>query len=475
MALRPLMSTLLALVLLVQSAYADGAQTGPLSKQLEINRDRYGIAGQALLVLHNGQVIFRGADGAANVTTQERVTTEHVFPVYSLSKLFVSALVMQLVEQRKVDLDAPASTYVEGLPSLWQAIPVRDFLDHTSGIPEYFGKQSDGLAAPSFPVDLQAALDLLADTPLQFTAGTETRYTQTNYLVLSSLLAAHYRKPYQQVAEERIIRRLDLRNTWLGPTDLPEHGVVTSYLGMDSRLQQDNAPALPAYASGHGGLYLTLDDLGRFLQAMTSGELVSKGTLHSLWQPRTLPDGRRGWFASGWEYEEVGAHLYLGHDGGARDRIRIVLDDSLDGDVYIFVYLTNGSSKNAWSRTLVDSAMAAVSPSTFPREALTEALVRYALQPPTAGDAQSQAKSLLASGAIRGADLERAVNDAGYAIRENLGIDPALRVFELNIVLFPDSANAWDSLAETYATKGEPERSKAAYSKAQQLSSNSKR
>ncbi len=214
-------------------------------------------------------------------------------------------------------------------------------------------------------------------------------------------------------------------------------------------------------------MYLNLDDLGRFLQAVASGELVGKDTLRRLWQPRILPNGRRSAFAAGWEYDQVDAYRYIGHDGGARNRIRFVFDDDR-GDVYVFVYLISGSAKNVWSRVPLDSAMAVLAPEQFPREALGEALLRYALEP-AAGDAQSKARAILSHTALAGAELERAINAAGYAIRENLGIDPAVRVFVLNTVLFPGSANTWDSLAEAQAASGDLAAARASYKKAQQL------
>lgn len=463
---------LLAAVLLFPfSVSAEDALPQALARQMDVNGQRYGIPGQALLVAHNGRVLFRGAVGEVDVRTHERLTPDFVFPVYSLSKLFVSTLVMQLVEQGKVALDTPASAYLPGLPARWKAIRVRDFLDHTSGVPDYFdARQGKGAAADTvFPPDLRTVFASLADTPLQFPPGTESRYTQTNYLVLAALLARQYGKPYPQVAQERIIRRLHLRHTWLGKTALPEQRVVTSYTGRQGDLEEERDLPWPAYAYGHAALYTSLDDLARFLQAMTSGELVSKATLQRLWQPRILPDGRRGWFAAGWEYGESGAYRQVGHDGGTRVRVRILFKDSLDGEVYTFVYLTNGSARNVWSRVLVDSAMAVVAPDRFPVEALSEAMVRYALQPQAKGDAQAQAKAIRAGSTLDDATLERTINNAGYTIRENLGLDPALRVFALNTVLFPDSANAWDSLAEAHAARGDAEEAKALYGKARAL------
>ncbi|MBO7942732.1 beta-lactamase family protein, partial [Streptomyces sp. S9] len=107
--------------------------------------------------------------------------------VFSIAKLFASTLVMQLAENGRIDLDRPASDYLSDLPPVWKAISVRQFLNHTSGVAEYYSPaQMDGTAR--FPATLQAALDYAAAQPMQFASGSRSRYTQTNYVVLLHLL-----------------------------------------------------------------------------------------------------------------------------------------------------------------------------------------------------------------------------------------------------------------------------------------------
>jgi CubicO group peptidase (beta-lactamase class C family) len=80
-----------------------------LDAQLQVNRERYGIAGQAVLVAHNGQVLYQGASGECDRATHTPATVDSIFAAQSMAKLLTSTLVMQLVDQSKVDLDTPAS------------------------------------------------------------------------------------------------------------------------------------------------------------------------------------------------------------------------------------------------------------------------------------------------------------------------------------------------------------------------------
>ncbi|WP_408890495.1 serine hydrolase domain-containing protein [Myxococcus faecalis] len=445
--------------------------TTRLDAQLKRNRERYGIAGQAVLIRHNGQLVYQAATGEKDVERHAPVSTDTVFNAYSLAKLLASVLVMQLVEQGGVELDAPASRYLPELPDAWKAISVRHFLNHSSGVPEYFENREGTLVSKGhagLAPTLEAAFAGLADTPMQFATGSSNRYTQTNFLVLTALLEAHYRQPYAAIVRQRILKPLGLRNTWLGPAGVPSARLARGYIGKDGALRREDDIAWPAYALGHASLHTTVGDLDRFLQALAAGKLVRRATLQTLFQPRRLSTGRDSGFISGWEFGQSGDYRQMSHDGGTRVRARLLFKDSLAGDTWTFVYFTNGSVRNVWSRTLVDSTMAQVAPRLFPRETLSERLITHALADEGADD--TGLKTWLRDGSGGATEeLERAINSAGYSVRENLGDRAALKVFTLNTVLHPESANAWDSLAECHAALGDAVTAAELYAKSRRL------
>lgn len=144
---RTLAAALLCTLFAIPPASARDVRTDlstQLDAQLQSNRERYGIAGQAVLVAHNGQVLYQGASGERDPAAHAPATVDTIFAAQSMAKLLTSTLVMQLVDQGKVDLDAPASRYVPDLPTTWQAIRLRDFLNHSSGIGEYYDRVDKG-------------------------------------------------------------------------------------------------------------------------------------------------------------------------------------------------------------------------------------------------------------------------------------------------------------------------------------------
>ncbi|QJD67260.1 hypothetical protein HG421_05665 [Xanthomonas campestris pv. badrii] len=86
---------------------------------------------------------------------------------------------------------------------------------------------------------------------------------------------------------------------------------------------------------------------------------------------------------------------------------------------------------------------------------MSEKLIAFALQSPVDHDTQLLADALHADKSIPLNQLEAVVNTTGYTILSNLGADATIRIFALNVLLFPASSNALDSLAEAYEASGD--------------------
>ncbi|HSI48745.1 MAG TPA: serine hydrolase domain-containing protein [Ideonella sp.] len=332
--------------------------SAPIDNIVKNDAAAHGIPAQAVVVLQDGETVYRQYLGTTAINDGFPVNEETVFPVFSAAKLFAATLLLQLVDDGRVLLDAPASRYVADLPPSWRAITVEQFLDHVSGIPEYF--DAGNLEKP-FPSSLHAVFERLSDEPFVDRPGTKTRYTSTNFLVIEAILESVTGRGYRDLVNDRIIVPLGLKNTWLGLDGVPRDRLVADYHGENDRVVPDIPIAWPAYSVAHGNIYSTASDMATFLAAVTEGRFVSRDTLVRRWKPYSFPNGAVGYFASGWEYGKSGVWNEVGHDGGAKVRARILFKENLS-DSYVIVYLTNGSRDNVWSRTLLDSVQGLVLP-----------------------------------------------------------------------------------------------------------------
>lgn len=322
------------------------------------NATAHAIPAQAVVVLHNHAVVHRQFTGTTAIDASSDVDGNTVFPVFSVGKLFAATLLLQLADQGKVDLAAPASRYVADLPQAWHAIPVGQFLDHVSGIPEYF--DPDNPARP-FPPSLPAVFAALGNLPLAEPPDTRTRYTNTDFLVIAAVLESVTGRRYGDLVRGRILVPLHLRSTWLGRDGVPRERLVADYHAEHGQLVADTPIAWPGYSTAHGNLYSTANDMATFLTAVADGKFIARASLLRLWRPHAFANGNRGYFASGWEYGESGAWHEVGHDGGTKVRVRILFRKDL-AEHYVIVYLTNGSRDDVWSRTLVDAVQTLVLP-----------------------------------------------------------------------------------------------------------------
>ncbi len=348
----------LLLVLPFGAPHAATETHASIDAQFHANAQKHGIPAQSLLVLRNGEVLYRNAAGTAEPDGGAPVTLDTVFPVFSVGKLFASTLVLQLVDEGLLDLTAPASRYLPSLPKAWSEVRLDQLLSHVSGLPEYY--DITDFTRP-FPPTRDAAIAALDEVPPPNSPGERTHYNQTGYLVIAAVLEAVTGTPYPKLVRQRILQPLGMEQTWLEQNAVPEGRLVQTYRGEDGDYVREGPFNWPDYALAHVGGYLTLDDMGTFMSAVAQGRLVPKSRLLEAWQPYRFDNGKVGFFATGWDYCENGRWREVGHDGGTKLRVRIVFDDNLD-EHFVIVYLTNGNKDGVWSGTLVESIQRLVLP-----------------------------------------------------------------------------------------------------------------
>ena len=94
------------------------------------------IPGMQVAVVQAGRIIFNKSFGFANLQDSVPVTDKSVFAINSCTKSFTGVAIMQLVEEGKIDLQAPISKYVDELPPEWRPVTIKQLLTHVSGLPD---------------------------------------------------------------------------------------------------------------------------------------------------------------------------------------------------------------------------------------------------------------------------------------------------------------------------------------------------
>lgn len=279
------------------SAQAQGGQAASTSRATDFDlsarlRDA-GFSG-VVTITQNGRERFRRGYGLADRAFQVPVALDTRFRIASITKLFTAVLVLKLVEQRVLDLDAPISRYLPDYPGGGSdAVTLRQLLNHTSGIAQFDRVASldeallNGLPNYQRPLTPAQLLALCCSDPLARPPGEGFDYNNADYIVLGKIIERVTNEPYDRALARLILEPLGLRDTGLASWDQMVPRLSPTYYRRPST--QHFANDLPffwqnAYAAG--ALHSSPDDVQRFANALFEGRLLNSTSMQALLAPR---------------------------------------------------------------------------------------------------------------------------------------------------------------------------------------------
>ncbi|HJX43337.1 MAG TPA: serine hydrolase domain-containing protein [Geodermatophilus sp.] len=237
----------------------------------------------------------RGADGrvadltagVGDLRTGEPVPVDGQVRIASNTKTFVAVVVLQLVEEGLVELDAPVERYLPGLVrgpgGDGHGITVRQLLQHTSGLPDYDDVVvADFLAVVHRYVEPHQLLDIALARPAAFAPGTAWEYSNTNYVVAGLLVQEVTGRPVGEQITSRIIEPLGLEDTyWPGEGEQELRGEhPRGYFATTPQEDYTDVTVQdPSFGWAAGQLVSTPRELLEFSTALLGGELLTPKSL----------------------------------------------------------------------------------------------------------------------------------------------------------------------------------------------------
>ena len=248
-------------------------------------------AGLAVGVVRGGRLVFNRGYGKANLELNVPVTTETVFPIFSITKTYTAAAIMQMAERGQLKLEDPLSKYFPGFPRGGE-VSLRQLLNHTSGIHDY--------AAPDFPLNtVGATSDELTKyiatqkVAFNFDPGTRWSYSNANYALLGKIIEKVSGKSYREYMAENIFSKLGLKNTAVDRNRDVVPNRASGYMldGLYGRFVNGIYidMSIP-YAAG--AIRSNVEDVADFFAALFDGRVVSTASLREMTTPARLKDGR---------------------------------------------------------------------------------------------------------------------------------------------------------------------------------------
>ena len=325
-------------LLLFLFPFSAQSQSTQLNQELDTYIDQviteYGVPGIALAVIKDGAIVHKQNYGFANIEHQAPVKDHSIFRLYSLTKPIIAVGMFSLVEQGKLSLEDPISTYVAGLPNTWHKVQIKHLLTHSSGLPSMSGN------TPYEVQDLteEQAKERVFAMDIISQPGQQYDYDRTNFWLLKEIIEKVTSMPMQEFilnhqfpssTNDSIFFSSDSREIF-------KHRATPYFPFLKGHMTIDLPYVAGDYSDASNGLNSTIDQLIQWDDAMRKNELISEATKLDMWKPFAYTQSDQI-SAYGWGIYEMNGKTAYGFSGSLSTMYVTIPEADLS-----IIYLSNG-------------------------------------------------------------------------------------------------------------------------------------
>jgi CubicO group peptidase (beta-lactamase class C family) len=319
-------------VALTSLALLSTAGADELDRAIEDEMARQQVPGLSLAVVHKGEITRLQAYGFGDLEWRAKATPDTRFEIASMSKMFTGAAARILMDEGKLDPEAPLTSYFDGLPDSWRSMRVRHLVNMSSGLPEDWG----GDLIP-YDRDVVTAYDdasmVKAFTSLKMEAppGTAFHYSSPGYAMLGMLVSRISGKPLPEFLAERVFKPASMdQSTFIDNWEIvPER--AQGYRRAEGKVKKGWYLGQYLHARPDVGILSTGRDMAKWVIAVRAGRVVKNPD--RLWQGATAESGHALDYSYGWFTGTLLGHRAVGHGGryrtGFRSTVNVYPDDDL--------------------------------------------------------------------------------------------------------------------------------------------------
>lgn len=467
----------LLLYLLFQHIWAQAPQFSLEQKREKIDSmintwSKHGLFNGGILIAQKGKIIYQRSEGYANFEKGILNTDTTRYNLASISKPITAISILQLVEQKKLNLTDPFVRYFPNFP--YPAVTITQLLTHTSGLPEADQYEKSYIAAhPAEVLSNQRIYDdlLKLKVPALAAAGEKHFYNNLNYILLAMLLEKVTETPFALYLKKNIFARAGMKKTYVCDRISPNTARYvrptfydTSYQHVDSIRNRKIYTDYPLGGTyGDNNVVTTMQDVLKFDQALNTGKLLSPDLVKALYQPVKLANGEHFFtggkktYTLGWNVNEKNAlgQFAAWHDGSLVGHTTMLFKNLTDELTYIMY--ENRNTPGFFMRYLAISQV--MDNVKINRVSLQKSLVReYGAALVGKGPHCAAARLNALKSDPDWYFNEHEMNELGYELLRKSNFSShrelAVEVFKLNTLLSPENANVYDSYAEGLMSLG---------------------
>jgi len=298
-------------------APAPGPWQGAVDRAREMILDRMeaqAVPGLSVAVGVSGEIVWAEGFGWADLENRVPVWPSTKFRVASISKSLTAGAVGRLVEEGKLDLDAPVQTYVPSFPQKEWPVTTRLLGGHLGGVRHYRNGEFESMIHYDDVVD---GLAIFADDPLIHEPGTAYEYSTYGWNLISAVVQAAAGEPFLDYMRRVVFEPIGMHETVAEHVDSLIYHRSRAYLqNPDGRIV--NAPYVDNSNKWSGGGFLsTASDLVRYGFAYLGNDFLKPETIELLWTSQHTRGGERTGYGIGWRENIEDGRRIISHTGGA--------------------------------------------------------------------------------------------------------------------------------------------------------------
>ncbi|WP_299438293.1 serine hydrolase [uncultured Aquimarina sp.] len=423
-----------------------------------------------VLVYKEGKTLLNKGYGFADKENEILNTPTTVFDIGSVSKQFTAAAILKLEEQGKLKVEDVLSKFFDNLPEDKKNITIHQLLIHSAGIIRAIGKSDFDI------ISTKDYFNELFATQLTHEPGTKHEYSNAGYSILSRIIELVSGQSYESYLNQYLFMPAGMKHTGYL---LPKWGDMSIAKGysynvmnigtMLERYKKDNAVSW--VVKGNGGIHSTQEDLYKWYQALISNNVLSNELVEKMTKPYILEfEGETSYYSYGWVvFQSPRNTKMIAHDGSNGtffyDYRWFPKEDVL------IIYGTNAFTTKiggiGWwvDKMLFDEAY---TPKPIEPDFVSSLLEYSEKFKGSLAELESKIIEQFGSEIAKPFYLNRL---SGLYSR-NYMFEKAILFAELNIELFPNDSNLWDSLGQAYYNKGNIKNALVAFREAVALDAN---
>ena len=287
---------------------------GTAKAQLDTNKlnnyftllDKHQKVMASVCLYDKGIFVYDRAIGFADVKNQKKSNVYTQYRIGSISKMFTAVMILQLIEEKKLQLNTPLNVFYPTLKNS-STITIEHLLNHRSGI-QNITADTSYTSYHTTPKTEKELIQIFEQYSSDFEPGTRYSYSNTNYILLSFILERLTQSTYAEQLLKRICAKATLADTKVGTQIQVINNECYSYDFEDNQWIQSKETDM-SIPQGAGNIVSTAKDLCLFIEALFDGKLISKPMLEKM---KLMNEG----YGYGMVQFPFAKKVFYGHTGG---------------------------------------------------------------------------------------------------------------------------------------------------------------